>query len=407
MENKDEMKELIREMMEEKDQSEDKENKSQAKLEEKSVEASVGLDGLAEKLVELVQAKAGGSTEQADQFVKQNIYNPRDGLKSVGYPDYDELKNLSDDEKIVLYVKSLVDRVNPDEARIVNKFLSEGVAADGGNLVPTPLASEVFRLLPDMSVMRRIARTIPMTSLTLDLPTNTTDPVAYWVGENKTKTTTSAEFGQVQLKAFKLVARVPITHELIADATIDIVRFIIERFAEAIATEEDNAFFTGNGTTQPTGLEGQVTNSTAVGAAFNFDDINNLMYAVRQSVRRGPNTAFVGHQSVIQKIQQMKDGNNNYIWRIGGTLNDGQTGRLPDTIYGIPVYEQNDLNQDRLYFGDFSKYIIGDRQQLTVSTTDEGGDAWIRDHTDIKAVERVAGNVVLPGAFARLTGIMT
>lgn len=56
----------------------------------------------------------------------------------------------------------------------------------------------------------------------------------------------------------------------------------------------------------------------------------------------------------------------------------GQTEKLPDTLYGYPFYEQNDLPQDRLYFADWSYYIIGDRQTMTVKTTTEGGDAWRR-----------------------------
>ncbi|EKE05100.1 MAG: hypothetical protein ACD_19C00426G0122 [uncultured bacterium] len=45
--------------------------------------------------------------------------------------------------------------------------------------------------------------------------------------------------------------------------------------------------------------------------------------------------------------------------------------RLPNTLYGYPFYEQNDLSQSELYFGDWAFYIIGDRQTVSVQTTNE------------------------------------
>jgi len=83
----------------------------------------------------------------------------------------------------------------------------------------------------------------------------------------------------------------------------------------------------------------------------------------------------------------------------------GQTERLPDTLYGYPYYEQNSLPQNRIYFGDWSFYIIGDRQQITVSSTNEGGDAWRRDATEFKAVERVDGRAVLTTPFAYIDNV--
>ena len=108
-------------------------------------------------------------------------------------------------------------------------------------------------------------------------------------------------------------------------------------------------------------------------------------------------------------MRTLKDSNNQYIWRDskGGNVGSGQgeTGRLPDTVYGYPFYEQNDLAESELYFADWSYYIIGDRQTLAVTTTTEGGDAWRRNAMEIKAVERVDGRAVILTPFAKLTAI--
>ena len=100
-----------------------------------------------------------------------------------------------------------------------------------------------------------------------------------------------------------------------------------------------------------------------------------------QRVVQSPKAAFVGHRKVKRQLRKIKDTNGDYIWRDGkGGVGGGENiVRLPDTLYGYPYHEQNDINQSHLYFGDWSMYIIGDRQTMAVQTTTEGGDAWRRN----------------------------
>lgn len=117
------------------------------------------------------------------------------------------------------------------------------------------------------------------------------------------------------------------------------------------------------------------------GASPSMDDVIDLIDLVPQRVTQSPKAAFVGHRKVKRALRKIKDQNNDYIWRDGkgGVGGSGESIRLPDTLYGYPFYEQNDLPQSQLFFGDWSMYIIGDRQQIAVSTTTEGGDAWRRN----------------------------
>lgn len=358
------------------------------------------MEQLGDKLVNAVVA-AGASAKDANA-TKEAILG--DNMKAVQYPADKDLKDLDDDQVIVTWFKSLVNKEDSVDASRVFKALTEGTAADGGNLVPTPLAAEIWRVLPDLSVMRKIARTIPMTSLTIKLNSLTARPVAYWTNEYASKTTTSAEFSQVTLTAYKLVALLPASHELIEDANIDLVRYIVELFAESIAIEEDKAFFTGSGTGQPKGITQETISSQSVGASVDFDDIIDLMDLVPSAVKTSNSSAFVAHKRVIRLLKKIKDSDGDYIWRQGGKM-DGQMARLPDTIYGYPIYEQNDLSENELYFGDWKYYIIGDRRQITVDITNEGGEAWRRDGTEIKAVERVGGTAVMVRPFAKLTDV--
>ncbi len=142
-------------------------------------------------------------------------------------------------------------------------------------------------------------------------------------------------------------------------------------FAEAIGLAEDKAFFTGSGSGQPRGIAIESLNSINAGGNADFDDLIDLIDAVPSRVTGSPKAAFVGHRNAKRAFRKMKDGDGDYIWRDGGSskANNGETVRLPNTLYGYPFYEQNDLPQSELYFGDWSMYIIGDRQSMAVSTT--------------------------------------
>lgn len=364
------------------------------------------VNDLGAKIAEAI-AQAKGVTvseHEKGQMARNPQINPfAEDPKNKGeiwYPS--DLTKLSKSETIVTFFKALVRR--DDQSRNVIKALVEGTDGDGGYLVPEVFATEVWRVLPDQVVMRRLARILPMTTDTLNLNTLTALPEAYWTDEYASKATTSAEFGRVVLSPNKLVCLLPVTQELLADANINMVDFIVQIFAERIGGVEDKAYFTGSGTGQPKGINQETLTTVAAGGNASFDHIIALLDSVPQKVSQSPSAAFVGNRYVKRILRQLKDTNGAYIWRDGGS-GSGETRRLPDTLYGYPFHEQNDLSQTELYFGDWKFYVIGDRMRLTVMTTMEGGDAWRRDSMEIKAKIRVDGKAVLTSPFAKATGV--
>lgn len=186
---------------------------------------------------------------------------------------------------------------------------------------------------------------------------------------------------QITLTPHDLVCLLPITEQLLADANINLVQFIVQLFAEAIGLAEDQGFFTGNGTGRPRGISIETIASQAASVSLAMNDIIDLIDLVPQRVTQSLKAAFVGHRKVKRTLRKIKDSSGDYIWRDGkgGVGGSGESIRLPDTLYGYPYYEENFLAQSELYFGDWSMYIIGDRQTMAVQTTTEGGDAWRRN----------------------------
>lgn len=390
--NKDELKALLKELQEEKD-SEQKAEK------EVSSDLNSIVESLGKKISEAIAETKKVSEKDSADFTKE-FFHKETGLRGIKYPELNQLSSLSKEDKILVWFKALMNKDRDLRADTIFKALVEGTDDQGGYLVPEEFRSEVFRILPDFTVMRNIARILPMNTDTLNLNTLVARPSAYWTAEYGSKATTSAEFGRVTLSPNDLVCLLPVTHQLIDDANINVIQFITELFAESIGMTEDKAFFTGSGTGQPKGISQETITSVATGGAMTFDHLINLYHSLPQRVRNSPRFAWVGTSRVIKALRGIKDSQNRYIWE-----QSVQTG-MPDRIFGKPVYEQNDLAESELYAGDWSYYMIGDRQQIVVETTREGGEAWRRNAVEIKAVERVDGKCVLTSAFGKLTGIV-
>jgi HK97 family phage major capsid protein len=119
---------------------------------------------------------------------------------------------------------------------------------------------------------------------------------------------TSAEFNQVVLSPNDLVCLLPISEQLLADANINLVQFIVSLFAEAIGLAEDKAFFTGSGSGQPRGISIEsIASATPAGASVNLDDIIDLIDLVPQRVVQSPKAAFVGNRKVKRILRKVKD----------------------------------------------------------------------------------------------------
>lgn len=338
------------------------------------------------------------SIEQVQELVNDPI---NEKLKAIlhGKDVIRDKNQLTSDEKIVGFFHALV--TNNERAQ---KALSEGVAADGGNLFPAEFVSELIKPLSQAPRMRSLVTVRTMRRNVMTVPAQGNVAKVYWTAENAPKTTTTASWNQVTLTARKAAAIIYASDELIEDSTeIDVVREIIAMFAQAIGDAEDFAILRGNGTTQPTGLEtaraaGTIA-STAVGVNLDHDDIIDLVYSLRPQYRNG--ASFLAHPNSIRFLRKLKDSQNRYLWADNNNLVDRA---FSGTLQGYPVYEFYDLPTSVTFFGNWKlAYWMGDRKQMSVKISNDTSQAFTNDETAIRVVMRIAGNVVLGEAAKAIT----
>lgn len=284
--------------------------------------------------------------------------------------------------------------------------LVEGTGSRGGYLVPEDFVNIIVEDRRDVTVMRQLATVLQVTTDTIHIPNIAARPKAFWRSEAAVKSTTTVDFGETVLTPYSLAAIVPLSNELVADASLggNIVNLVARIMSRSLAEEEDKQFWTGNGSGKPTGIDNYTFDTVNAGAgasdAARADAIVRAMFRLPQSYRSG--AAFVANRNTWAKVATLKDTTGNYL------LSDLGSAASP-TLRGIRTFEQNDIGDGKMFVGDFSYYYIADREgvQVDVSTeaTVASQSAFERNLTFVRVEERVDGELTLTQPIVEIQGL--
>lgn len=319
-------------------------------------------------------------------------------------PGREKKQNKSVTKLTTHYLSALL---TGDKEKLQN--LVEGTAALGGNLVPQEFANIIVEDRRDQVVMRQFATVLPMQTDTLNLPTLDTRPHVAWRSEGAVKSTSTAQFGNITLTPYSLAGIVGLSNELVADASqgvgASIVSYVANLLTRAIAEEEESAFWTGGGTTKPTGIDNYSFTTVNPGAGasdtLRADAYKAAYYRLPQGYR---NTAvWAANASTWARAAQLKEANTNayLLQRLGDSP-------IPQ-IMGRPAYEVSALGDGKVFFGDFSYYYIGEREGIQVDTSDQATvasqSAFERNLTFVRVEERVDGELASTRAVVELNNM--
>ena len=273
--------------------------------------------------------------------------------------------------------------------RQVDNVLQEKVDADGGYLVPEEYDNRLIQSLEGENIMRQLGHTLT-TSGDHKINIAATTPAAAWIDEGGQLTFGEATFKQALLDAHKLHVAIKVTEELLYGSAFNLENYILEQFGKALANAEEDAFLNGDGTGKPTGVFHQTNGGTYLTevATLKADDIINLIHALKRPYRKG--AVFILNDKTIATIRKLKDNNGAYMWQPSYQVGE------PDRLLGYPVYTSQFAPENKIAFGDFSYYNIGDRgtrsfKQLTELFAGNGMIGFV-------AKERVDGKLILKEA---------
>lgn len=295
-----------------------------------------------------------------------------------------------------------------------NSFSSEEPGA-GGFLIPEIMRSELLQLALEKSIVRSRATVIPMSTLRVPIPTvDDTSHVSsvfggivfYWTEEAAQLTESNATFGKVTLDAKKLTGFFKVPAELLDDAPA-FAAWFDERVPAGLAWFEDVAFMNETGTGTPQGFissPASVSVPKEAGQSTGTIVWENIvkMYS-RMLPTSLPNAVWIASIDTFPQLATMAlsvGTGGGPVW-IGGYGNSGGMDTPPMTILGRPVIftektpalsTTGDIN-----FVDLSYYLIGDRQQVRVDSSEHF--LFQNNQVAYRLIERVDGRPWLQSAL--------
>lgn len=287
-----------------------------------------------------------------------------------------------------------------------HKDLSGGTGAGGGYLIPHQFIAELLRVDEGEAVVRPYARKIPMASRSLSIPKLEQSDVpaeywkldyyggvlSYWTAEGGAKTETEPEFGALELNAHKLAGYTQASDELLDDSAIGIEGLLYDLFRGTIMMREDFAFLRGTGVGMPLGILNSpvlLTQARDTANQINHEDVSNMLAQFMPS--SFGRAVWVVSLLALPQLLQMEDGGGNNMFIPNST--GGITQAIPGTLLGRPVIVSEKVpnlgSTGDLMLCDFSYYIIGDRQNTSIASSEHY--AFTNDLTTWRFVHRVDG----------------
>lgn len=272
--------------------------------------------------------------------------------------------------------------------------------AQGGFLLPEVITNHIGETLCDLSVIRRLASVMTISTGSVDLLLDKTGAEVGWVGEvDDRPETTAGDLQKMTIYAHESYSKVRATQKLLDDSRVNIEQWIAQNVAHKMAAMENKSFLFGDGDKKPKGI---LAYETVAGSEWtwgklehvnvahegdvSFDDLVNLMGSLKQQYLSGSN--WLMSRKVLSQLRRLKTNDGHYIWQ--PSLDQS----CAASVFGYGVEITDDLSQEgapAVIFGNF---------KLGYQIVDRAGIFTLRDpysakpHVEFYTTKRVGGDVI-------------
>lgn len=228
----------------------------------------------------------------------------------------------------------------------------------GANALSRTLYGQLMAQAVNRSAIMRSGATVFNTSdgNPLDFTVVTGRSTAAIVAENGTVTESYNTTTQRSMGAYKYGYAATVSYEFATDQVLDLVGFLVGDAGPAIGDAMGRHFLTGTGTGQPKGiiLDGSAATATFSAAAaptsVQSDALIDLSYELKSAYRS--NATYVVSDKNAGKLRKLKDTTGNYLYQ------PALTAGAQDMFNGRPIVSDDGVPDDKVLFGDLSKYRV-------------------------------------------------
>lgn len=298
-----------------------------------------------------------------------------------------EERALAEERAFANYIRGVV-----EERADVN--LTVG---DNGAVIPSSIANKIISKVYDISPIYQLATRYNVGG-TLSIPyydeSSQAITMAY-ATEFTDLESTSGKFASIELKGFLAGVLTKISKSLINNSQFDIVNFVINKMAEAIARWIEKELLVGTSGK----IEGLSTVTqkveTASATAITADELIDLQEAIPDVYQAG--AIWIMNKATRTAIRKLKDTDGNYI------LNKDATARWGYTLFGKDVYTSDNMpgmeaGKTAIYYGDMSGLAVKLSEEMNIEVLREkfatqhavGVVGWLEMDSKVENAQKIA-----------------
>lgn len=305
------------------------------------------------------------SEEEAQRFeaCKAEISNIDKTIK-MG----EEMENL---ENKVVVEETKMTNEQKDEKAFINLIKQIKNAdtpvtyGENGAIIPTTIAKKIIAKVEEICPIWTMAEHYNVKgnlSLPYEDETNTNLEMTY------ADEFTDAESGKVAFKSINLGeflgrALVKVSNSLINNSAFDIVTYVVDKIAFKVSKFLEKELLVGT-TSKIEGLKGvTLAVQTATAGTIDGDDLIDVQEEVIDAFQA--NSVWIMSRNTRKKIRKLKDADKQYL------LNKDMTAKWGYTLLGKPVYTSDAMDDNTIYYGDFSGLAVKISEAMSIQVLKE------------------------------------
>ena len=258
---------------------------------------------------------------------------------------------------------------------------NDAIVADSSDdpFIPVPVAREIIQQMPQASAVLSLSRRLTMSNRVQRMPVLSVLPMAYFVGGDiGLKQSTSTDWKNVFLNTEEIAVLVPVPLAYLDDAQMPLWDEVRPLIVEAIGRVFDAAtlFGTNKPATWPTAIyPGTLASGNVmVRGAGSTDIAQNVTTMGEELAKDGfPTTGFAVRPGFAWNLIGLRSAGSE---KLPIYQPDMQNGRGGGNLYGYPLREVLngawDASEAEVIQGDWSKSIVGVRQDITFTRHTDG-----------------------------------
>ena len=260
----------------------------------------------------------------------------------------EEKMNNMEEKQVKVEERELTmeERDNKEFDNYLRNRASNLTVGDNGAVIPTSIVNKIIKKVYDVCpILEKSTKYNVKGKIQVPYYDDNTNAITVaFATEFQELTSNVGSFKNIELGGFLAGALTLVSNSLINNSQFDVVNFVINEMASAIARFIEDTLLNGKG--EVDGLSKVTGKTTGASGVVTGDEIIGLKDSIKDAYQG--NAMFIMHPETRTALRLLKDANERYL------LNDDITSPFGTVLLGKSVYVSDNAPKNKIFYGDMS-----------------------------------------------------